>query len=141
MKIVIQKIIHFWVLMLKRQLPITIFNSTLLFITHIELWSIVHYYFIFHTQKCVYIYVVWGPRTKEFQLRNNLHNLGEGGKMNSEDSIWSRRVIVLGQLLSLKGPSRGKEMVVRTRIVRGSFLKGIPPTSAFNTLHQPYQLH
>ena len=37
MKIVIQKIIHFWVLMLKRQLPITIFNSTLLFITHIEL--------------------------------------------------------------------------------------------------------
>jgi len=41
----------------------------------------------------------------------------------------------------MKAQRKGKEMTMGTRMVEGSFLNDIPPTSTFNALHQPYQLY
>ena len=48
--------------------------------------------------------------------------------------------IELGQLVSWEGPKRGEMTMLGTRMVWASFLKDILHTSAFNALHQPYQL-
>ena len=61
--------------------------------------------------------------------------------MSSEDSAHLRRVRESVQLESCEGPKEGEEITMGTRMVGGSFLNDIPPTSAFNALHQPYQLY
>ena len=78
---------------------------------------------------------------KRIRPRSNLHNPGSKGKISSKDFAHSRREIESRQLVSCGGPRRGERTVMGTRMVRGSFLKDIPSTFAFNALHQPYQLH
>ena len=51
-----------------------------------------------------------------------------------------------GQLVSYEGPGRGEKTIMGAWMGPGGggggrFLKDIPHTSAFNALHQPYQLH
>ena len=49
--------------------------------------------------------------------------------------------IELGQLVSYEVRGRGERTIMGIKMEGGSFLNDIPPTSALNALHQPYQLH
>ena len=60
--------------------------------------------------------------------------------MHLENLTFLRKVKGSRQLVSPEILRREEDLLMRTRIVEGSFLKGVLPTSAFNVLYRSYQL-